>query len=87
MNILTSVTAPLAWHGDALAIAVFADSEASDQQSATESLTTKTKTLKLSESLNNLDIKVLGCTLTDLMNESEFTGESGASVSGRVGVD
>jgi leucyl aminopeptidase len=83
MNILTSVTAPLAWHGDALAIAVFASTETSDDQLESK----KTKTLKLSESLNNLDIKILACTLTDLMNESEFTGEIGASVSGRVGVD
>ena len=91
MNIVTSTTAPHAWHGDALAIAVFANPEttldsnspASDASSEKQ----KSKALKLSESLNNLDIKVLGCTLTDLINESEFTGESGASVSGRVGID
>ncbi|MFM7888291.1 MAG: leucyl aminopeptidase, partial [Pseudanabaena sp.] len=45
------------------------------------------KTLELSDSLKQLDMKVLACTLTDLITEGEFTGESGTSVSGRVGVD
>jgi leucyl aminopeptidase len=82
MNILTSVNTAQVWQGDALAIAVFAspkDSESSES--------TAPKKFKLSEALGNLDVKVLGCTLTDLITESEFTGELGSSVSGRVGVD
>jgi leucyl aminopeptidase len=83
MNILSSVTAPQAWHGDALAIAVFASPKSSNEQSEKP---TK-QPLQLSESLKNLDIQVLACTLTDLITESEFAGEIGASVSGRVGID
>jgi len=83
MNILSSVTAPQTWHGDALAIAVFANPKASNDQSEDSAK----KALGLSESLKNLDIQVLGCTLTDLITESEFTGELGASISGRVGLD
>ncbi|GBO53048.1 cytosol aminopeptidase PepA [Pseudanabaena sp. lw0831] len=83
MNILTSVTAPQAWHGDALAIAVFASPKSSNEQLENQ----EKKALQLSESLKNLDIQVLACTLTDLITESEFTGEIGASVSGRVGID
>lgn len=83
MNIFPSVAAAQAWHGDALAIAVFASPKSRDEQSETP---TK-QPLQLSESLKNLDIQVLACTLTDLIAESEFTGEVGASVGGRVGVD
>jgi leucyl aminopeptidase len=87
MNILTSVTAtataPQDWRGDALAIAVFANPKAKDEPSENPVI----KSLELSEQLKSLDVKVLGCTLSDLMAESEFTGEIGASVSGRVGVD
>jgi leucyl aminopeptidase len=83
MNIFPSVTAAQAWHGDALAIAVFASPKSRDEQSEKP---TK-QPLQLSESLKNLDIQVLACTLTDLITESEFTGEVGASVGGRVGVD
>jgi len=82
MNIFSSVTAPNAWRGDAMAIAVFADTKVNQQQEAP-----KNKALELSASLQNLDIQVLGCTLTDLITEAEFTGEAGASVSGRVGID
>ena len=82
MNILTSVTAPNAWLGDAIAIAVFASPQGDDQPEDQ-----KPKALELSEALKNLDIQVLGCTLTDLITESEFTGGIGASVSGRVGID
>jgi leucyl aminopeptidase len=81
MNILSSVTAPQTWHGDALAIAVFA-SPKNEQSENPEK-----KALELSEALKNLDIQVLACTLTDLITESEFTGGIGASVSGRVGID
>ena len=83
MNISPSVTAPQAWHGDALAIAVFASPKSSNEQSENPAK----QTLQLSESLKNLDIQVLACTLTDLITESEFTGEIGASVGGRVGID
>ncbi len=83
MNILSSVTAPQAWHGDALAIAVFASPKSSHEPSEHPAK----QTLQLSESLKNLDIQVLACTLTDLIAESEFTGELAASVSGRVGSD
>jgi leucyl aminopeptidase len=83
MNIFPLVTAAQAWHGDALAIAVFASPKSRDEQSEKP---TK-QPLQLSESLKNLDIQVLACTLTDLIAESEFTGEVGASVGGRVGVD
>jgi leucyl aminopeptidase len=83
MHILSSVTAPQAWHGDALAIAVFASPKASNEQSENP----EKKALQLSETLKNLDIQVLACTLTDLITESEFTGEVGSSVSGRVGID
>jgi leucyl aminopeptidase len=71
----------MSWRGDALAIAVFTNSH--DQNSDNSGL----KTLTLSEVLKNLDIQVLGCTLTDLITESEFTGEVGTTVSGRVGID
>ncbi|NUN63383.1 leucyl aminopeptidase [Pseudanabaena biceps] len=77
MNILPSLIAPQSWRGDAIAIAVFTNSESNQE----------TKTFTLSDSLKNLDIQVLGCTLTDLITESEFTGESGSSVSGRIGID
>jgi leucyl aminopeptidase len=83
MNILPSLTAPQAWHGDALAIAVFASPKASNEQSENP----VKRTLELSAPLKNLDIQVLACTLTDLITESEFTGEIGATVSGRVGID
>ncbi|MEA5480522.1 leucyl aminopeptidase [Pseudanabaena galeata UHCC 0370] len=83
MNILPSLAAPQAWHGDALAIAVFASPQASNVPSENS----VKKALELSEPLKNLDIQVLACTLTDLITESEFTGESGATVSGRVGID
>jgi leucyl aminopeptidase len=83
MNILPSLTAPQAWHGDALAIAVFASPQASNEQSENS----VKQALELSEPLKNLDIQVLACTLTDLITESEFTGETGAAVSGRVGID
>ncbi len=83
MNIFPSVTAPQAWHGDALAIAVFASPKSSNEQSENPAK----PTLQLSQSLKNLDIQVLACTLTDLITESEFTGEIGASVGGRVGID
>ncbi len=83
MNILSSVTAPQAWRGDALAIAVFANPKAGNEQSGDSAK----KSLELSEPLKKLDVQVLGCTLTDLITESEFTGELGASVSGRVGLD
>jgi len=71
----------MSWRGDALAIAVFTNSH--NQNSDNSGL----KTLTLSEVLKNLDIQVLGCTLTDLITESEFTGEVGTTVSGRVGID
>lgn len=84
MNILASVTASQAWRGDALAIAVFTNPKAvSGDQTATQ----KPKCLELSEPLKSLDVKVLGCTLSDLVIESEFTGAVGTSVSGRVGID
>jgi len=83
MNIFPSVTAPQDWHGEALAIAVFANPKVSNEQSENP----VKKALELSESLKHLDIQVLACTLTDLITESEFTGEIGASVSGRVGID
>lgn len=83
MNILASVTASQDWRGDAIAIAVFANPKANNEPS--ENLVIKS--LELSEQLKSLDVKVLGCTLSDLMAESEFMGEIGSSVSGRVGVD
>jgi len=83
MNILTSVITPQAWRGDALAIAVFTSPNANNEQSENHA----PKRLELSELLSHLDVKVLGCTLSDLIAESEFTGEIGASVSGRVGID
>ncbi|PZO40015.1 MAG: leucyl aminopeptidase [Pseudanabaena frigida] len=83
MHILSSVTVPQAWRGDALAIAVFASPKASSDRAESQ----VTKSLELSESLKNLDVRILGCTLSDLVTESEFTGEIGSSVSGRVGVD
>ena len=90
MKILTSGTATQLWRGDALAIAVFASPKSTNESTESTSEQTEakgSKSLKLSEALKNLDIKVLGCTLTDLITEAEFTGESGSSVSGRVGVD
>jgi leucyl aminopeptidase len=83
MKILTSVATPQAWHGDAIAIAVFANPQNSNGQVEGQS----EKSFVLSESLRNLDIQVLGCTLTDLITESEFKAEVNASVSGRVGID
>lgn len=71
----------MSWRGDALAIAIFTNPQ---DQSADKS---DVKTLTLPEALKNLDIQVLSCTLTDLITESEFTGEAGTSVSGRVGID
>ncbi len=88
MHILTSVTAPQVWRGDALAIAVFASPNKDNPKTSSDNTESQlTKKLELSESLNNLDIRILGCTLSDLITESEFTGEIGSSVSGRVGVD
>jgi leucyl aminopeptidase len=87
MNILTSVTPPQFWHGDAIAIAVFTSPKANPQESSEPAEGQANKNIELSESLKNLDIKVLGCTLTDLIAEAEFTGEIGTSISGRVGVD
>ncbi len=84
MNIFTSVTASQAWRGDALAIAVFTNPKATNNDQTTNQ---KPKCLELSESLKSLDVKVLGCTLSDLVIESEFIGAVGASVSGRVGID
>ncbi len=84
MNILASVTVSQAWCGDALAIAVFTNPKtASDEQTESQ----KPKYLELSEPLKSLDVKVLGCTLSDLIIESEFVGAVGTSVSGRVGID
>ena len=88
MRILTSVTLPQVWRGDALAIAVFASPHKDNPKTSNDNTESQvTKKLELSESLNNLDIRILGCTLSDLITESEFTGEIGSSVSGRVGVD
>ncbi len=87
MNILTSLTAPLSWRGDALAIAVFASPNTINKTISNQAESQSSKCLELSESLKNLDVKVLGCTLSDLIAESEFTGEIGTSVSGRVGID
>ena len=84
MEILTSLATPQAWRGDALAIAVFANPKSNEEQSTDADAK---KTLVLSEALQNLDVKVLGCTLTDLITEAEFVGESGTTVSGRVGID
>ncbi|ELS33911.1 MULTISPECIES: leucyl aminopeptidase [Pseudanabaena] len=86
MNILPLLTVPQAWHGDALAIAVFSSPKASHDPHEQSENSVK-KALELSEVLKKLDIQVLGCTLTDLIAESEFLGESGVSVSGRVGID
>ena len=83
MKIIPLVTSPQTWHGDALAIAVFAAPKTSDEQSEPQ----EKKPLELSFALNNLDIKVLACTLKDLITEAEFTGELGSAVSGRIGVD
>ena len=83
MNIFSVVTASQVWHGEALAIAVFASPKPSHEQP--DNLAKKT--LELSESLKKLDVQVLACTLTDLINEAQFTGELGSSVSGRVGID
>ena len=87
MNIFTSVTSAQAWRGDALAIAVFASPKANLKANNEQSESQENKKLELSESLKYLDVQILGCTLTDLITESEFTGESGSSVSGRVGID
>lgn len=87
MKILTSETATQLWRGDALAIAVFANPKITNDKTNDQLEGQATKTLELSESLKQLDIKVLACTLTDLITESEFTGESGTSVSSRVGID
>ncbi len=84
MNILASVTEPQAWRGDALAIAVFANPKAANND---QTANQNPKCLELSEPLKSLDINVLGCTLSDLVIESEFTGAIGTSVSGRVGID
>ncbi|MDX2256700.1 MAG: leucyl aminopeptidase [Pseudanabaenaceae cyanobacterium bins.39] len=82
MNIISSLTNPIAWRGDALAIAVFANPDTSAKSDPE-----KPTHLELSETLKDLDVKVLGCTLSDLIIEAEFTGEKGASVHGRVGID
>jgi len=74
----------MSWRGDALAIAVFTNPQAQNAENADKS---DAKTLALPQVLKTLDIQVLGCTLTDLITESEFTGEAGASISGRVGID
>jgi leucyl aminopeptidase len=87
MKILTSETATHLWRGDALAIAVFAKPKDPNEKTNEQVEGQVTKTLELSETLKQLDMKVLACTLTDLITEGEFTGESGTSVSGRVGVD
>ncbi|OIP72925.1 MAG: leucyl aminopeptidase [Oscillatoriales cyanobacterium CG2_30_44_21] len=84
MNIFPSITTPMSWRGDALAIAVFTNPQAQNAENADKS---DAKTLALPQVLKTLDIQVLGCTLTDLITESEFTGEAGASISGRVGID
>ncbi len=86
MKILTSETATQFWRGDALAIAVFAAPKAPNETTA-QAEGQVVKTLELSDTLKQLDMKVLACTLTDLITEGEFTGESGTSVSGRVGID
>ncbi len=87
MKILTSETATQFWRGDALAIAVFANPKDPIEKTNAQAEGALVKTLELSETLKQLDIKVLACTLTDLIAEGEFTGESGTSVSGRVGID
>lgn len=92
MNIIASLTNSLTWKGDALAIAVFANpkspKDAASPEIASETASeTATKGFELSDALKKLDMQVLGCTISDLVTEGEFTGDRGASVSGRVGID
>lgn len=87
MKILTSETATHFWRGDALAIAVFANPKDPNETTTAHAEEQVVKTIELSDTIKQLDINVLACTLTDLITEGEFTGENGTSVSGRVGVD
>ncbi|MFN7716774.1 MAG: leucyl aminopeptidase [Pseudanabaenaceae cyanobacterium] len=83
INLIAAHQSVSQWTGDALAIAVFAtntDPSAGDD-SATKDLT---KNL-LRGDLATLDETVLAHTLAELITEQDFKGESGSSVSGRVG--
>jgi len=70
MEILSAAIAPVDWSGDGLVLAVFGSGK---------------ETLPLSEALADLDKSVLGGTLAELIAETEFKGEAGSSVGGRVG--
>ncbi|MFN6066768.1 MAG: M17 family peptidase N-terminal domain-containing protein, partial [Pseudanabaena sp.] len=69
------------------AIAVFANPKDPNETTTDHAEEKVVKTIELSDTIKQLDINVLACTLTDLITEGEFTGENGTSVSGRVGVD